>query len=82
MSHRNYVNLCVGHRNKEIRREYLDRELNYNIVRGWADPKTLPSKEKFWSIGGEPVKTIKMPSRAKLLKYDAAFRSLGKKKDG
>jgi len=82
MSHRDYVSLCVGHRNKTIKAEYLQREVNYNIIMGWADQKKMPKKHIWWPIAGEPIKKIKLPSKAKLLAYDAMFRNLGRNKNG
>ena len=75
--------MCIGHRDKLRRQEYIDRSLQYLVMAsGSADPKKLPKMEVWWPIGGEARKNIKVPSRAKLMHYDAIFRSLGKNKNG
>lgn len=47
--------MCIGHNDKLRRLEYVDRSLEYAIVRGWANPKELPKIQAYWPIIGEPV---------------------------
>lgn len=79
MTYRQYVNLCVGYKDKERKEEFFMRRLNYDVVRGWADPKSLPSIYQFWPIDGEPMPKIRKISKRKLMKLDAMFRNLGKR---
>jgi len=73
--------MCVGQKEKLKREEYFQRELNYNIICGWADKP--PKKNIWWPIEGEHnVKKLKLPSKKQLEHFDAIFRSLGKKKHG
>ena len=71
---------CIGYKDKLKRLERSERRLNYHIVKGWADPKTFnKTMEQWWQIDGEVLPKIKLPSKAKLKKYEQLFKQLGKK---
>lgn len=74
--------MCVGHKDKILREDYFNRDLLYNIVKGWADPKKFAhiTKERFWQLDGDDISQATMPTPEELEVYDQRFRSLGKKK--
>ena len=73
--------LCIGYKDKMIEQQKLERSLRWFIICGYADPKDLPkSMQEWWPIDGEVIPKIKLPTKKQLKKYDAHFRSLGKKK--
>ena len=83
MTNKDYVILCIGHKEKLIRKEYLDRSLQYAIVRGYADPKKLPKISDWWQIDGEPKpKPIKLTKAkvAKLKEFHDYLKSYGWRK--
>ena len=81
MSYRQYVNLCVGHKNKLLRQDTFNRDLLYNTIKGWADPKKFTyTKERFWPLEGDSLSLITMPTPEEIAVYDERFRSLGSKK--
>lgn len=81
MTYRQYVNLCVGHKDKILREDTFNRDLLYNIIKGWADPKKFNiTKERFWQLEGDDVSLVTMPTPEELEVYDQRFRSLGNKK--
>lgn len=50
------------------------------IYSSFGDPKKMPkSMQAWWPIEGDVVTKIKIPSKAKLLKYEQLFKQLGKK---
>ncbi len=81
LSYRDYINILVGFKDRLRREEWYWREINYNIVRGYADPKKMPSKNKFWHIDGEKS-SLQRPTSEQLKNAIQQFRNLGKKKDG
>jgi len=79
LSPRDYVNTCVGYQSQLKREEFYQRELNYNVVRGWANPKDLPSKYSFWPIKGETIPKANTLTKTDINRLDGLFRSLSKK---
>jgi hypothetical protein len=77
MSQKDYIIFCIGYERKRKKEEALERSLQYSIVKGWADPKTLPGIHAWWPIQGEVIPTVKAPSKAKLLKIENLFRNIG-----
>lgn len=81
MTYRQYVNLCVGNKDKTLKQDRFERDLVYYIIKGWADPKIFTiSKERFRPLDGDDIGQIIMPTREELLDYDQRFRSIGSKK--
>lgn len=77
LTYRQYVNLCVGHKDKELKTERVDRMLIYNVIKGWADPKKFTiSMQRFWPIEGDREADINMPTKEELMEYDRRFREL------
>jgi len=78
LSNKDYVILCIGHKNKLKRQEYRDRALQYAIVSGYADPKHLPKIEVYWPIEGEPKRKIRIPSKERIMELNKLFKNFGK----
>lgn len=73
--------MCVGAKDKRIRQDRVDRALIYNIIKGWADPKTFKlSMERFWPLDGDSILDMIMPTHEELVILDQRFRSIGSKK--
>lgn len=73
--------MCVGHKDKTLKKDRYDRDLLYYTIKGWADPKKFTmTKERFWSIEGDDINQITMPTQEELMVFDQKFRSLGNKK--
>jgi len=71
----------VGARDKRVREDRKDRALLYNIIKGWADPKSFTkSMERFWPLEGDSIIDIIMPTHEELISFDQRFRSIGNKK--
>lgn len=71
--------MCIGYMDKMHQQERYERMINYNIVKGWADPKKFSqTPERWWPIAGDVVVKMKRPSKAKLLKINSIFKNLGK----
>lgn len=80
MTYRQYVNLCVGFKDKQLREDRFNRDLLFHIIKGWADPKTFKiSKEKFWPLDGDEKEVVKMTVE-ELIEFDNRFKSLGGRK--
>lgn len=78
MTYRQYVNLCVGHKDKILREDRFNRDLLYYTIKGWADPKKFKmSKEKFWHLEGDEDFEVIIPTQEELVILDRRFRSLG-----
>lgn len=81
MTHRQYVNLCVGHHDKLLREDSFNRDLLYYTIKGWADPKKFKvSKEKFWPLVKKDIEIQEVPTWDQMLEIDKEFRQLGGKK--
>lgn len=81
MTLKQYVNKCVGAKDVRIREERINRSIIYNIIKGWADPKTFKASiQKFWPIEGDTAIDLIMPSTDELVILDNKFRSLGRRK--
>lgn len=81
MTYRQYVNLCVGHKDKTLKQDRFNRDLLYYTIKGWADPKKFSlTKERFWPLSGDSHSQLTMPTQEELAVFDERFRSLGSKK--
>lgn len=70
--------MCVGHKDKQIRQDRIDRDLLYHTIKGYADPKKFTiTKERLWPIDGDSAIQIIMPTQDELILYDQRFRMKG-----
>ena len=59
--------ICLGYFRRQLKDDLQKRSLEYNIIKGWADDKKLPSIENWRPIFGEPKR--KPISKKQVQKY-------------
>lgn len=80
ITHRDYVNKCVGYLNVKRREEIITRQHQWLLFSAVNDFKKNPTTmQKWWPIDGDVVVKLKKPSDKKLKQIDGIFRNLGKK---
>lgn len=63
--------ICVGYFRRQLKDDLQKRSLEYNIIKGWANAKDLPSIEKWRPIMGEPIVKGKKLSKKQSAKVTA-----------